>query len=142
MVAAPRQGANEITALLGRGATFAGKLTFEGTVRIEGKFKGEVFSEGTLMVGKGARVDAEIAVGDIIIEGTIVGNIKANRSIEVRSSGCVTGDLTTPSLQVDKGAVFDGRSVMESAVAATPSRTPAPTTLTPPVGPTKPAPSK
>jgi cytoskeletal protein CcmA (bactofilin family) len=120
--AAPKQADSEITALLGRGATFVGKLTFEGAVRIDGKFKGEVFSDGTLVVGKGAQVDAELAVGEMIIEGTIVGNIRANRSIEVRSSGCLTGDLSTPTLQIEKGAMFGGRSVMGSAVTLTPTR--------------------
>ena len=112
-----------MTALLGRGATFVGKLTFEGAVRIEGKFKGEVVSDGTLVVGKAAQVDAEIAVGEVIVEGTIVGNVRATRSIELRSSGCVTGDLSTPMLQIDKGAMFDGRSIMGTAVVATPART-------------------
>jgi cytoskeletal protein CcmA (bactofilin family) len=118
MVAAAKPATGEITALLGRGATFVGKLTFEGGVRIDGKFKGEVFSDGALIVGKGAQVDAEISVGDIVIEGTVTGNVTAQRSIEIRSSGCVTGDLTTPTLQIDRGAVFDGRSTMETAVAS------------------------
>jgi cytoskeletal protein CcmA (bactofilin family) len=121
-VAAPKQQAGELTALLGRGATFVGKLTFEGAVRIDGKLKGEVVSDGTLIVGKAAEVDAEIAVGEVIVEGTIVGNIRASRSIEIRSSGCVTGDLSTPTLQIDKGAMFDGRSVMGTAVTLTPPR--------------------
>jgi cytoskeletal protein CcmA (bactofilin family) len=140
VAAAPKQAAPEITALLGRGATFNGKLTFEGAVRIEGKFKGEVFSEGTLVVGKAAQVDAEIAVGEIIIEGTVVGNITAKRSIEVRSSGSVTGDLNTPTLQIDKGAIFDGRSVMGSAVTA--ARASEPPASQPGSTPAKSTPSK
>src|SRR5439155_4551102 len=107
--AAARQAQGEITTLLGRGATFDGKLTFEGTVRIDGKFKGEVFSDDTLVVGEGAHVEAEIDVGEIIIQGTIVGNIKAKRSIEIHAPGRVKGDLNTPSLQIDKGVIFEGR---------------------------------
>lgn len=106
----------EITTLLGRGATFEGKLTFDGTVRIDGRFKGEVFSEDTLVIGEGAVVEAEIDIGEVIVQGTVIGNIKAKRSIEIHAPGRVKGDLTTPSLQIDKGVVFEGRSFMEGVV--------------------------
>ena len=58
-------------------------------------------------------VEAEIDVGEIIIQGTVVGNIKAKRSIEIHAPGRVKGDLHTPSLQIDKGVIFEGRSFME-----------------------------
>lgn len=122
MATAATKQPTEITTLLGRGATFDGKLTFEGTVRIDGKFKGEVFSDGTLVVGEGAHVEAEIEVGEIIIRGTIVGNIMATRSIEIYAPGRVKGDLDTPALQIEKGVIFDGRSSMESALSATTAR--------------------
>jgi cytoskeletal protein CcmA (bactofilin family) len=116
MVATAKQAAlGEITTLLGRGATFEGKLMFDGTVRIDGRFKGEVFSEDTLVIGEGAVVEAEIDIGEVIIQGTVVGNIKASRSIEIHAPGRVKGDLTTPTLQIDKGVVFEGRSFMEAA---------------------------
>lgn len=105
----------EITTLLGGGSEFEGKLTFEGTVRIDGKLKGEVFSDDMLIVGEGAYVEAEIDIGEIIIQGTVVGNIRATRAIEIHAPGRVKGDLTTPSLQIDKGVIFEGRSFMEEA---------------------------
>jgi cytoskeletal protein CcmA (bactofilin family) len=103
----------EINTLLGRGSEFEGKLTFEGTVRIDGTLKGEVFSEDVLIVGEGARVEAEVDIGQIIIQGTVVGNIRAKRGIEILAPGRVKGDLTSPSLQIDKGVIFEGRSFME-----------------------------
>lgn len=112
---AKQQPMGEITTLLGRGAQFEGKLTFDGTVRIDGRFKGEVFSEDTLVIGEGAVVEAEIEVGEIIIQGTVVGNIVAKRSIEIHAPGRVKGDLTTPTLQIDRGVIFEGRSFMEAA---------------------------
>jgi cytoskeletal protein CcmA (bactofilin family) len=116
MVQAARASvAGEITTLLGRGAVFEGKLTFEGTVRIDGRFKGEVFSDDVLVIGDGALVEAQIEVGEVIIQGTVVGNIVAKRSIEIHAPGRVKGDLHTPSLQVDKGVIFEGRSFMEAA---------------------------
>ncbi|HWO20711.1 MAG TPA: polymer-forming cytoskeletal protein [Kofleriaceae bacterium] len=107
----------EITSLLGRGSAFEGKLTFEGTVRIDGRFRGEVFSDDTLVIGEGALVEAEIDIGEIIVQGTVVGNIKAKRSIEIHAPGRVKGDIHTPSLQIDKGVIFEGRSFMEGMVS-------------------------
>ncbi len=103
----------EINTLLGRGSEFDGKLTFDGTVRIDGVLRGEVFSEDVLIIGEGARVEAEIDVGEIIIQGAVIGNIRAKRGIEILAPGRVKGDLTTPSLQIDKGVIFEGRSFME-----------------------------
>src|SRR5262244_3296233 len=118
MVATAKQAAQgEITTLLGRGAAFEGKLTFDGTVRIDGRFKGEVFSDDVLVIGEGAHVEAEIDVGEVIVQGTVVGNIKAKRSIEIHAPGRVKGDLHTPSLQIDKGVIFEGRSFMDAATA-------------------------
>ena len=90
MVATAKQAAQgEITTLLGRGAAFEGKLTFDGTVRIDGRFKGEVFSDDVLVIGEGAHVEAEIDIGEVIVQGTVVGNIKAKRSIEIHAPGRV-----------------------------------------------------
>src|SRR5688500_8932379 len=138
--AARQQAAGEITTLLGRGATFEGKLTFEGTVRIDGRFKGEVFTDDTLVIGEGAVVEAQIDVGEVIIQGTVVGNVTAKRSIEIHAPGRVKGDLHTPSLQIDKGVVFEGRSFMEAATTTRPAAAPATPAAVPP--PAKPTPVK
>jgi cytoskeletal protein CcmA (bactofilin family) len=123
----------EITTLLGRGATFEGKLTFEGTVRIDGRFRGEVFTDDVLVIGEGAIVEAEMDVGEVIIQGTVIGNIKAKRSIEIHAPGRVKGDIHTPSLQIDKGVVFEGRSFMEGATKQpAPQQQPAPPKPAPP----------
>lgn len=114
-VAARPAATGEITTLLGRGSQFDGKLTFDGTVRIDGRFKGEVFSDDVLVIGESAHVEAEIDVGEIIIQGTVVGNVTAKRSIEIHAPARVKGDLHTPSLQIDKGVIFEGRSFMETA---------------------------
>ncbi len=112
----------EINTLLGRGSEFDGKLTFEGAVRIDGVLRGEVFSDDVLVIGEGARIEAEIEVGEIIIQGTVIGNIRAKRSIEILAPGRVKGDITTPSLQIDKGVVFEGRSFMEGVTDKKSSR--------------------
>jgi cytoskeletal protein CcmA (bactofilin family) len=113
-LAHPRpEAVGEINTLLGRGSEFEGKLTFEGTVRVDGKLSGEIFSDDVLVVGEGAEVHAQIDIGEIIVQGTVVGNIKAKRSVEIHAPGKVRGDITTPSLQIDKGVVFEGRCYME-----------------------------
>ena len=113
--------AGEINTLLGRGSEFEGKLTFEGTVRIDAVLRGEVFSDDVLVIGEGARVEAEIDVGEIIIQGNVNGNIRAKRCIEILMPGRVKGDITTPVLQIDKGVIFEGRSFMEGVVDKSPS---------------------
>ncbi len=114
---ARREGiVSEINTLLARGTLFEGKLTFEGAVRIDGKLKGEIFSDDTLIIGEGAYVEAEIDIGEVIIQGTLVGNVRAKRGIEVLAPGRVKGDLHTPSLMIEKGVLFEGRSFMEGAV--------------------------
>ena len=89
----------EINTLLGRGSEFEGKLTFEGTVRIDGKLSGEIFSEDVLVVGEGATVNAEIDVGVIIVEGNVTGNIRAKRAVELHAPARVKGNIETPSLR-------------------------------------------
>jgi cytoskeletal protein CcmA (bactofilin family) len=113
------EAVGEINTLLGRGSEFEGKLTFEGTVRIDGKLSGEIFSDDVLVVGEGAEVHAEIDIGEIIIQGSVVGNIRAKRGVEIHAPGRVRGDITTPSLQIDKGVVFEGRSYMEGVTDGT-----------------------
>src|SRR5258706_12020295 len=89
----------EITALLGRGTAFEGKLHFEGRVRIDGTFKGEIRSNDTLVIGDGAEVHAEIDVATVIVRGGIVhGNIRSRESIEVYAPGKIVGNIQSPSV--------------------------------------------
>src|SRR5579872_6122600 len=96
--------ATEITALLGRGTEFDGKLQFEGRVRIDGVFRGEIQSEDTLVIGEGAEVHAEIDVATVIVRGGAVhGNIRARTAIEVHAPGKILGNLHSPSVFIDRG---------------------------------------
>lgn len=103
----------EINALLGRGTEFHGKLTFEGKVRIDGIFSGEIFSEDTLVIGEGAEVTAEIDVAVVIVRGgTVRGNIRAREAVEVYAPGKIYGNITSPQVFIDKGVVFEGQCRM------------------------------
>ena len=120
----------EITALLGRGTQFEGKLHFEGRVRIDGVFKGEIKSDDTLVIGEGAEVHAEIDVATVIVRGGVVhGNIRARTSIELYSPGKMVGNLHAPSLFIDRGVEFQGSCRMDpidGKVTAKPAPTASP----------------
>jgi cytoskeletal protein CcmA (bactofilin family) len=104
---------NEITALLGRGTHFEGKLYFEGQVRIDGGFRGEVKSPGILIIGEGAEIEGEIEAGTVIIKGgKVTANVRASRAIELYVPAQVTGNLNAPEIFMDKGVQFSGNLTM------------------------------
>ena len=103
----------EITALLGRGTHFEGKLYFEGRVRIDGSFQGTIRSPDVLVIGEGAEVEAEIDVSTVIIKGgTVSANIRAADTIELYVPAKVSGTLHSPEIFMDKGVQFSGECRM------------------------------
>jgi cytoskeletal protein CcmA (bactofilin family) len=104
----------DVHTLLGKGSEFEGKLTFEGQVRIDGKFSGQIFTKDTLVIGEGARVNAEVNAGTVIVNGLVEGNIRATQLIELHNPGRVKGNMETPALSIDKGVMFEGSCKMES----------------------------
>jgi cytoskeletal protein CcmA (bactofilin family) len=104
--------------LLGRGVRFEGKLTFAGTVRIDASFVGTIVTDDMLVVGEGARIDANITCGTIVVHGEVNGNIQAKSGVEIHADGRVRGDLETSSLVIEKGAFFEGATRMDQAKAA------------------------
>ena len=101
-----------LNAMLGAGSVFEGKLHFEGQVRIDGTFNGEITTTDLLVIGEGAKVSATINCGSVEVKGDITGNISATDSIVLRATARVQADIYAPSLVVDKGAVFEGNSRM------------------------------
>ena len=128
MPVAAVSGGSDLNALLGRGSEFDGKLTFEGTVRIDGKFTGVIVSNDVLVVGEGAKVAAEITCGTIIVHGEINGNIKARNLVELHHPARVRGNVETPTLMIEKGVMFEGQTKMEGVEkpAQRPAATPVP----------------
>ena len=104
----------QLTALLDHGASFEGNLTFEGTVRIGGHFKGQIFSRDTLVIDPGAQVEAQIEANTVIISGTVRGNIFAKQRVIMHPPAVIKGTITTPSLKIDEGVVFEGASYMSA----------------------------
>ncbi|MEM6994720.1 MAG: polymer-forming cytoskeletal protein [Myxococcota bacterium] len=114
---ADAMNANEITTILGKGSAFDGKLTFEGAVRIDGVFSGEIRTEGTLIIGETAVVKAEITAHVLVVEGEVRGDLTATGSIEIHAPARVYGNLATPSLEIEKGSVFEGNCQMQAEPA-------------------------
>ena len=109
----PKLPATEITALLGRGTHFKGKLCFDGRVRIDGGFSGEIVSEDILIIGDGADVEGQIEVATVIIKGGEVrADIRAAQSIELYVPAKVSGKLHSPEIFMDKGVQFTGTCTM------------------------------
>lgn len=104
---------DEINAFLGKGTEFEGKLKFDGTVRIDGSFKGEIEASGTLIIGEGAKVDAEISCGSLITSGQLTGNINASQKVEALAPARIQGNIKTPVLIINEGVFFDGTTQMQ-----------------------------
>jgi len=111
-----KQEVEDIKAFLGQGAEFIGKLIFNGSVRIDGNFQGEIYGQGSLVIGKGALIKANIAVKSIYIGGEVQGSIEAKEKIDIQSTGKFLGDVRTPVFIMEEGAFFDGKSLMNEAV--------------------------
>jgi cytoskeletal protein CcmA (bactofilin family) len=103
---------SDVNTLVGRGSHFEGKMTFEGIVRIDGSFVGEIVSNDTLIIGESADVRAELDVATIVIYGQVYGNIRASVCVEIHAPGHLVGNIVTPGLVVERGAIFDGECRM------------------------------
>ena len=112
--AAMQKPPSELNALLGKGSSFEGKLLFEGSVRIDGKFTGEIMSSDLLIIGEGAEVKGDITVGTLVVVGDYNGNAKAAKSIEIKAPAKVRGTLTTASIMIERGVFFDGTCKMDT----------------------------
>lgn len=109
---AKKKQSEDIRAYMGEDSVFQGILSFKGMVRIDGKFEGEVVTKDTLIVGETGELTAEITAGTVICKGKIRGSIQASKRIEIHSQSEIVGNIKTPSLYVEVGAIFDGNCDM------------------------------
>jgi cytoskeletal protein CcmA (bactofilin family) len=108
----PSPTSEEISGYFGKEVIFEGKMTFEGIFRLDGKFEGEIFESGTLIVGETAVVKGKIEADTIIINGHVEGDVCAKGRVEIHPTGKFSGNLLTPILTVDEGGFFDGHCKM------------------------------
>jgi cytoskeletal protein CcmA (bactofilin family) len=102
----------EFNAYLGAGTAYQGQLSFLGTVRIDGEYKGEIKSEGTLILGKEAKVQGKIQVAQLILSGSIEGEIIVGKKTIMHKTAHLTGNIITPILAMEEGAALQGKVQM------------------------------
>lgn len=100
-----------VTILTG-GCHFAGKMFCRGSTRVGGKVEGEIISEGLLIIEEEAVVNADITCDEIVLQGTITGTVSAKTRVEMSRTCKFSGDVVSPSLVIEEGAKFSGRSTM------------------------------
>jgi cytoskeletal protein CcmA (bactofilin family) len=101
----PDQG--RITGFFDDSTEFNGELSFSGSFRIDGYFKGRIISESTLIIGERAKVEADIVVRQVMVNGEVKGTIKAADRVEIHHRGRVQGSIQTPKLIIEEGAYLD-----------------------------------
>jgi cytoskeletal protein CcmA (bactofilin family) len=114
-----RDGAgDEVIAFLGKGTEFKGMITYNGTIRIDGHVEGEIVTEGTLVVGEDAVIQAEISAGTVINGGKITGNVTALEKIQLLPTAVMEGSIKTPVLIIEEGVRFNGNCQMSGTATA------------------------
>ena len=106
-------GGNALTAFIDQGSEFSGKLSFKDTVRIDGRFEGEIKSENTLIIGETGTIEASIASETVIVSGEVQGDIEAGALLHLHKTARLTGNVKTPKFVIEEGAVFNGQVTMD-----------------------------
>lgn len=106
---------DDIETIIGRNTQFKGTISGAGNIRIDGSMEGEIDGEGNVIVGEMGEVVANVKARNILISGTIRGNVQAVEKLEILNSGKLYGDVTASILSVSEGAMFKGNSNMESS---------------------------
>ncbi len=105
----------DVIAFVGEGVTFKGTIRYKGSVRVDGRLEGEIFTDGILIVGEKAIISAKIEAGTIACQGRITGDIVAKERVKLMSPAVFEGSVKTPSISMDEGVLFNGTCVMPKA---------------------------
>src|SRR5881296_3305456 len=110
--------ASDLTAFIDEGSEIEGKYSFTGTVMINGRFRGEIVSSDSLIIGEKGVVNATVRAGIVLINGEVVGNVSASERVELRGTARVYGDVEAPVVVVEEGVLFEGHCKMTKPQAA------------------------
>ena len=117
---------SDLTAFIDESSEIEGKYTFSGTVMLNGKIKGEIVSNDTLIIGEKGVVSATIRAGVVLIRGEVVGSVLGSERVELRGNARVFGDVEAPVIVIEEGVLFEGHCRMTKArpgeVPAAPQR--------------------
>jgi len=111
----PDASEDEVIAFVGRGVEFKGVITYNGTVRIDGRLDGEIHTEGVLLVGQDAVITAQVTAGTVISRGKITGDISASGKVRLLAPGVLNGSVKAPLLSIEEGVLFNGSLEMAKA---------------------------
>jgi cytoskeletal protein CcmA (bactofilin family) len=98
----------DIIAFVGEEVTFKGTIRYQGTVRVDGRLEGEIYTDGNLIIGQKAVITAKIEAGMVTCQGRITGEILAKNRVKLLSPAVFDGSITTPLLSMDEGVLFNG----------------------------------
>lgn len=122
----------KVVAFVGRGVEFKGVITYDGTVRIDGRLEGEIHTEGVLVVGEGAVITAQVTAGTVISRGKITGDVVATGKVRLLAPAALNGSVKAPLLSIEEGVLFNGSLEMaKNAEQPEVSRVPAGAYVTP-----------
>ena len=96
----------------------AGTITFKSSLMIKGSLDGEIVSEGLLVVGPTAKINAKVTTKNLVSHGEITGDITASEQVVLKATATQTGNITTPDIIVESGSIFNGSCMMKREVAA------------------------
>jgi cytoskeletal protein CcmA (bactofilin family) len=113
---------DKITGFFDKDTEMKGDLKFKGSFRIDGHYKGKIDSDSILIVGENGKVNADINIAYIIINGEVTGNIQAIERVEINSSGKVNGTIITPKLIVEEGAHLEANCQTTDKIPTSPSK--------------------
>jgi cytoskeletal protein CcmA (bactofilin family) len=108
----PVQGSQDISAFVGKGVEFKGTISYSGTVRIDGYLDGEIHTDGVLLIGEDAVLQAKITAGTVVCKGKITGDIAVKEQVKLRAPAVVNGSVKTPLLSMEDGVLFNGNLEM------------------------------
>ena len=113
---------NKIDSLIGAGTRIEGNVVFSGGLRVDGEIRGNVSAEkggaSTLVISEQARIEGQIDVAHVVINGTVVGPVSATDSLELQPNARVTGDVEYHQLEMQQGAVVQGRLIHQTGTRA------------------------
>ncbi len=98
----------DIIAFVGKGVEFKGVISYSGTVRIDGYLDGEIHTDGVLLIGDEAVIQAKVTAGTIVCKGKITGDIAAKERVKLRAPAVFNGSMKTPMLSIEDGVLFNG----------------------------------
>jgi cytoskeletal protein CcmA (bactofilin family) len=102
----------DLHTILGKGTIFEGNITVEHSLRVDGRVKGDIKTNETLVIGKDGEVAGNVKVKNLVNAGVLKGTVEAEDKIVLESKSQVHGEMKTSKLVIDEGAFFDGRCSM------------------------------